>query len=43
MLEMKKLRLRNVDLTKVTVELGHAQVCRLPRLSFPGDILSQKL
>lgn len=41
MLEMKKLRLRNVNLPKVIVEVDHAQVCRLPRLSFTGDILSQ--
>lgn len=34
MLEMKKLRLRNVNLPKVTVEVDSAQVCRLPRLFF---------
>lgn len=39
---MKKLRLRNVNLPMITVELDYAQICRLPRLSFTGDSLSQK-
>lgn len=43
MLEMKKLRLRSVNLPKSTWVLSwtkQAQVFRFPRLGFPADMLS---